>query len=488
VTGSDGGNVMPINGRSIKSVIMSQDSARRVTPLVTGRPRRLSAQFASMVERLQASPADTYRDEFRFVAEHAYLSYVSSGLTASKVDRTLRDAGRSRNLPDHEIEAALRSARNWVAPTSPDKSSEWDLPSVPDVDADQPEHSWVPVDLTDVLSGRYEPPKPTVGHRTDGVGVLYPGKVHTASSESEAGKTWFACAIAADECRDGRHVLFVDFEDDEAGVVGRLMTFQVPSDMIRQCFHYLRPTSPVGLAGPNVEDLRAVIAEYGPTLVIIDGITEAMTLHGLEPLSNRDIATFGRLLPRMMADLGPAVICLDHVVKASENRGRYALGGVHKLNAVDGAAFILENRDPFGIRLTGRSTISLAKDRPGQLRKHGHRNSTGMHVFGDLVVTSHDESYAEYEIRPVVAREGDGRAAHLMSKISAALAEHGPMSQRQIIATVKGKRDLAIDALALLQRDGYVTTRTPHDLIKPFAEDAPGDRSPFPDCSPAVPR
>src|SRR4029077_9763785 len=41
------------------------------------------------------------------------------------------------------------------------------------------ERSWRAVDLEAVLSGHWEAPKPTVGQRSDGVGLFYPGKVHT---------------------------------------------------------------------------------------------------------------------------------------------------------------------------------------------------------------------------------------------------------------------------------------------------------------------
>ncbi|HEY2501979.1 MAG TPA: hypothetical protein VGI68_11330 [Mycobacterium sp.] len=45
------------------------------------------------------------------------------------------------------------------------------------------------------------------------------------------------------------------------------------------------------------------------------------------------------------------------------------------------------------------------------------------------------------------------------------------MSQRQIIATAGGKRDYVINALALLQRDGHVSDKTPYKLLRPYAEE-----------------
>lgn len=327
--------------------------------------------------------------------------------------------------------------------------------------------SWQTVDLEPVLSGDWKPAQPTVGRRQDGVGMFYRGKLHTVSSESEAGKTWLILIAAFEELRAGNHVVYLDFEDDEGGIVGRLLTLQTPAEWIRARFHYLRPTESVAAAA-NLADLNDLLVAHRPTLAVVDGVTEAMTMHGLDPLSNRDIAAFGRILPRRLAVAGCATTCLDHVPKDADARGRYAIGGVHKLNGLDGAAYILEAREAFGVGLTGRSTILISKDRPGQLRKHGHRRKDGLHEFGELVLTSHDDSYAEFEIITHSARSDEFMPTALMAKISDALHAHGPMSQRQILATVKGKRQYAIDALALLQRDGYVSDKSPHELLKPY--------------------
>src|SRR5687767_15047596 len=86
--------------------------------------------------------------------------------------------------------------------------------------------SWRPIDLDQVLDHGWAPPQPNVGERSDGVGLFYPGRVHTVSSESEAGKTWLALSAAVDELLAGNHVLYLDFEDTEGGVTSRLSTLQ----------------------------------------------------------------------------------------------------------------------------------------------------------------------------------------------------------------------------------------------------------------------
>jgi hypothetical protein len=53
-------------------------------------------------------------------------------------------------------------------------------------------------------------------------------------------------AAAFEELRDGNHVLYIDFEDDEGGVVGRLLTLQTPAEWIRKRFHLTVASATVG--------------------------------------------------------------------------------------------------------------------------------------------------------------------------------------------------------------------------------------------------
>lgn len=330
--------------------------------------------------------------------------------------------------------------------------------------------SWRPVDLSDVLAGRYRPPQPTVGARGDGAGLFYPGRLHTIASESEGGKTWLALAAARHELDAGHAVAFLDFEDDEGGVVGRLLALGADRASIRDRFAYIRPEEAVTALG-NRDDLAEVLDELTPTLVILDGITEAMTMHGLEIKDNGDAARFGKMLPRWIAERGPASVACDHVTKDREGRGRYAIGAVHKLNGLNGAAYLLENRSPFGIGLTGRSTVKIAKDRPGQLRRNGLPSSGGMHWYGDLVLDSLDETSCQASIAAPTEHSDDFRPTVLMERIAKALEQHGPLSGKKLEAAVTGKAVHLRQALTFLQLDGYVSDSTPHELLKPY----PGD-------------
>lgn len=333
-------------------------------------------------------------------------------------------------------------------------------------DGELPRPSWRPVDLTPVLDGRWTPPKPTVGSRTDSAGLFYPGKSHTVVSETEAGKTWFALSACQEEMLSGAHVLYVDFEDDEGSVAGRLSAMQTNAAVILQRFHYVRPDAP--LVGRHISDLEQILGDLRPTLVVVDGITEGMALHQLDPNKNDDAAKFGRMLTKRITDAGAAAVSLDHVVKDREGRGRYALGAVHKINGLTGAQYTLANRHPFGVGITGRSTLSIAKDRPGQLRANALPSAGGLHWYGDLVMTSHEATFVEVTVEPPEQRAEDFKPTRYMQRIADALTEHGELSKRVISDVVTGKTDTLRTALSHLIAEGYVTDSTPHRLLKPY--------------------
>lgn len=342
--------------------------------------------------------------------------------------------------------------------------------------------SWSAVDLEQVLDGTFCPPQPTVGRRDDGVGLFYPGRVHSVSAESEAGKSWFALLAARGELDRGESVLYLDFEDDEGGVVGRLLALGASPDVIRARFAYVRPDEAVHL-GRNRAVLADLVERLDPSLAILDGVTEAMTLHGLELIDNSDIARFGAMLPRWLADRGPAVASLDHVTKSSEGRGRYSIGGQHKLAGLNGAAYVLENRQPFGVGVTGRSTVYIAKDRPAQLRQHARPGKEGLHWFADLTLESvlvdgHPVLDAQLHAPERKADDAPFRPTVLMTKVSGALAKAGkPLTKTDVTERVRGRAVEIKAALAALVDEGFVeesggpNNSRLHTLLKPFDGD-----------------
>jgi len=150
---------------------------------------------------------------------------------------------------------------------------------------------------------------------------------------------------------------------------------------------------------------------------------------------------------------------------------------VHKLNGLNGAAFLLENRRPFGVGLTGKSTVLIAKDRPGQLRRHAVRTSGDRHWYGDLVLKSHDSTCVEPSLEAPAEKEEHFRPTVLMGRISDALTRTpDDLTVRGVLDRVKGKRDADVRAaLAVLVDEGNVVVRKEgsshlHKLVRPFGE------------------
>lgn len=337
----------------------------------------------------------------------------------------------------------------------------------------QSRRSWRAQDLSEFVHGTYKPVLPTVGARTDGVGVLYPGRMNTVAAESEAGKTWFALILVLQELNRGNHVVYMDFEDEASGVVGRLLKMGGGINDILERFHYIRPEE--ALSTVDLLDLREVLT-LTPALAVVDGVTEGMSLHGLNINDNKDVAVFGRRVLRPLQDSGSAVVTLDHVVKSADNRGRYAIGGVHKLNGLNGVMYLMENVTPFGIGVKGVSRVRIAKDRPGQLRKESLPHKSGLYWFADLVVDATEADLIEAVLYPpiqsddVPAEESAEEAqkakaeADIKERAEAVLAvlakSAEPLSKTSIEELVEGRASVTRRALTRLVHEGRVEVTT----------------------------
>lgn len=244
------------------------------------------------------------------------------------------------------------------------------FPCVPDKPADESaEHeqvsSWAPVDLVALLAEDYEPPRAEILRRSDGVALLYPGKLHSLHGESESGKSWVALIASTEVLADGDHVLFVDHESDAVTVVDRLLALGVERAVISDRFHYLRPDEPVNGA------VFGEVLTRPYRLAVVDGVTEGISVEGLSSNDADQVAEWIRKVPRRIATAtGAATVVVDHVTKTRDGRGRFALGSQHKMNALTGAAYTVDVATPFGRGQVGQLVLRVGKDRPGAVRPH----------------------------------------------------------------------------------------------------------------------
>ena len=333
---------------------------------------------------------------------------------------------------------------------------------------------WEPVDLLPILNGEHVEEHAEILHRADGVALLYRGRLHAAYGEPESCKGWLALAAVA-ECIDAAElVVYLDYEDTAQNIVARLVALGVDKAVIRSRLSYLRVDEPVPTWA--LEDLVA----SGPALVVVDGITEALTVEGLDMAANQDIAEFRKRLSRAFVRAGAAVLEVDHVVKDKENRGRYAIGAQHKLAGVD-VAYRLDVIHPFGREREGLVKVTVTKDRPGYVRQHsadGERTALLRLASTDGTVTA------------TLARAEDHgdtfKPTGLMERVSKLIEADPGLTRNAIRSTVKGRATYVDLALELLVSEGFVRVERDgqanrHHHLKPYHEEpGPTESQPSP--------
>ena len=229
------------------------------------------------------------------------------------------------------------------------------------------ESSWKPIPLKDYFDGLFQAPQATILKRSDGHGLIYTGRVHSIYGESESGKSWVAQIATAEMLKDDKKVIYIDFESDAVDIVNRLKSLGVSRANLLQYFTYIRPDGAREVDDPY---WQAILEPASASLVIIDGVTESLTMWGGETKDNDAITRWMRIFPRTVATAsGAAVVLIDHITKNADTRGRFAIGGQAKLATIDGAAYLVEPLEALAPGRTGTLTMRVTKDRPGFIRK-----------------------------------------------------------------------------------------------------------------------
>jgi hypothetical protein len=360
------------------------------------------------------------------------------------------------NVVRKRVAEKVPEGLGWDGPSAGDVAPDNDQPADPTT-SDEAHASWRPVDLGPYLRGEVKRAEPTIGlARADGLRLLYPGKEHTVVGEMESGKSWFAAACCAAELAKGNRVVYVHFEEaDPADTIERLQALGVPNDAIAEHFTFVGPNEPVDAAS------LAVLLDPPPNLVVLDGVNEAMTLHGLKIREEDGAALFRRVLVKPCTAVGAAALACDHVVKDKEKRGREPIGSIHKGNGLTGSLIWLENAAPFGRGERGCSHVFVVKDRPGHLRRHGRpdKKTPGKTYLGSLIVDDTRERMPSLDLRFTeprddddltlepdavdVAGQDDDLVFAVASKLIAELGSH--VTLRGLKAQVAGISDRRVD-------------------------------------------
>lgn len=332
--------------------------------------------------------------------------------------------------------------------------------------------AWTPADLATLMADGLEPPEPTLLARTDGLCLLYPGLTHSVSGESGSGKSWLAQWATAEVLHAGQSALYLDYESSAREVAQRLLTLGCSHDEITAGLTYVNPD-----AAPTGEEFEALLAvDY--SLAVVDGVTEALGLSGIAgdnlTNSNDAVTRWHKMLPKRIAvETGAAVLQVDHVTKAKDNRGAYAIGGQAKRASITGASYIVQTVESFGRGRDGSFDLFVSKDRPGAvLAGDGDDTTSGRRVVHVEVHST--EGVVRLQLQPV-RHGGDTRLHDMKCKVAAFLSEHPGATLTLIRKEVPGTNALKDQALKGLVGGEYVErTRQGqavlHRLRRPYTE------------------
>ncbi|MEU8849056.1 AAA family ATPase [Streptomyces sp. NPDC048564] len=227
--------------------------------------------------------------------------------------------------------------------------------------------SWARIIPEAALESARNPREPEVGRfeKTAGSpphGVFYLGCLNEIHGASESGKSWLAMHVVAQELRAGHAVAYVDYEDDEGSVYRRLLLLGVPEGMLLgDLFRYHRPNGPL----TDVEKATFMQSAEDAELVVFDGVTEGMSLEGLSPRDEADVAAWHAKTTKDLAHAGKCVVVIDH----TPHEGNRTIGSQHKKATISGVSYEVEAVHPIGLGERGVLRLRVAKDRPASVRR-----------------------------------------------------------------------------------------------------------------------
>lgn len=399
-------------------------------------------------------------------AGEKYVAAVVAALQGkAKSLRIARPAKGFKDLADHV--AAGRDAndirvkrRNLSAPGAAPAAN-------PEAESETGD-SWRPRDvaaaLRDVLAGNVERPSPTIG-RIEGLltALFYLGRVNGIHGESGIGKSWLLWLVFAQEIAAGRHVLLIDYEDSIDAALLRLLDLGADTEAIERYFHYVQPEE---RSAVGIDRIEALVDEYHVILVGVDSVGEGLSLDGVQPNADEEVAAWFREVPRRLARRGPAVAVLDHSPKATGDGELFPIGSQRKRSAINGAQYLLRGGIPFSQGKPGHSTLICAKDRGGLYAKGSRVARLSLTVAGDFTLTAEQAPTAQ-----------DFRPTTLMDKVSRFIEDQdAPPSRNAIEKGVSGKKDNIGKALKCLIDEGFLRAdegarnATLHTSLKPYRQ------------------
>lgn len=296
-----------------------------------------------------------------------------------------------------------------------------------------------------LVAGNRKRAVPVIFPRADGQALFYRGKEHTIYGETESGKDMLLVALAKWCIENGLSVMWTDFEEgDELEIGSRLLNTDLERHLLTDqgWFRYATPATKV-----EADACLRDVTRWKPDVAIWDGVTAAYGVYGWQLKENDSATAFRSHLVRPCLAAGVATIGTDHVTKDGTG-GRYAIGGVMKLNMVNGSSYLIDAVSPIVRYGDGASRLILTKDRPGGVKPEcAKMKSPTMRFAGMLTVKSSGDGPGELliDVIPPLADEAElegiaegPKYAKTQARIASVIKAEGHAVSPTVIATATG--------------------------------------------------
>jgi len=229
--------------------------------------------------------------------------------------------------------------------------------------------TWALIDLS-LAAQLGPPPPPDILHRSDGVALLYRGKLNFAFGPPESGKSWFAQLACVEVFNGGGSFLYIDAENGPRDVADHFKLLGADTSRMTMDEGRAMYIAPHSGWDPAAEALLQACVARKPDLVIVDGMTGAMSIMGKVPESNSDFSHFELEFLRPLMAQGAALLCIDHTPKGSETPTIF--GAQHKKAATTGAAYSFT-----ALEKPGRVSAGAPKGKRGLIRLRLYKDKGG---------------------------------------------------------------------------------------------------------------
>ena len=319
--------------------------------------------------------------------------------------------------------------------------------------------------------GDLEPPTPTIGLRSDGVGLFYAGQVNSVFGEPEAGKTFLADCAAVEVLNKGGSVLTLDLDHNgPQSTIKRLLDLGAREGHLRnpERFRYTEPDDDQQVLA-IVQDAKV----WKPTLTIVDSMGELLPLFGASSNSPDDFTRVHTIVLKPLAKSGSAVIVIDHLAKNADSKVYGSSGTAAKKRAIGGTSLRVIAVDAFTPGSGGKAQVTINKDRHGGLRaKSPSGDKEPLAATFHLIDNDGDLSWALYpakdgeraEINPIQVTAEDLETLRAM--------EPPPKTVRDVKARLQWATNRATAVLKAWREAGSISA--------PFLTDDPVPRSSTP--------